>query len=59
MLADMGTKPHSPQYVKLFKYWSTGARYLPLPGCIHYTLLQMKYYEQNYVDVLRMIKDET
>ena len=59
MLADMGTKPHSPQYVKLFKYWSTGARYLPTPGSDHYNLLQMQYYERNYVDVLRMIKDET
>ena len=51
MLADMGTKPHSPQYVKLFKYWSTGTHHLPAKGTKHYELLQMQYYEQNYADV--------
>lgn len=56
MLADMGTKPHSPQYVKLFKYWSTGARYLPTKGTHHYDLLQMQFYEMNYVDILHMMK---
>lgn len=53
MLADMGTKPHMPQYVKLFKYWATGEQYLPSPSSIHYKLLEMKYYERNFADILR------
>ena len=29
MLADLGTKSNTPKYHKLFKYWISGARYLP------------------------------
>ena len=35
MLADMGMKPHTPQYIKLFKYWASGAQHLPKPDSIH------------------------
>jgi hypothetical protein len=56
MLADMGTKPHTPQYIKLFKYWASGEQYLPTPGTDHYNLLQMNYYEKNYAEILRLMK---
>ena len=56
MLADMGTKPHSPQYQKLFKYWASGAQHLPSKGSEHYNLLEMQFYERNYADVLKMIQ---
>jgi hypothetical protein len=55
VLADMGTKPHTPQYIKLFKYWASGEQYLPTKNSLHYNLLQMEYYEKNYADILRMI----
>ena len=55
MLADMGTKPHIPQYTKLFKYWATGARYLPSADSEHYKLLQLEYYERNFVDILKAL----
>ena len=55
MLADMGTKPHAPQYVKLFKYWATGEHFLPKEGTEHYKLLQMEYYECNSAQILKMI----
>ena len=57
MLADMGTKPHSPQYQKLFKYWASGQQYLPLPDTEHYNLLQMQYYEINYATILHLLKN--
>ena len=53
MLADMGTKPHMPQYVKIFKYWATGEKFLPPKGTNHYDLLEMKYYECNFTQLLR------
>jgi hypothetical protein len=55
MLADMGTKPHSPQYQKLFKYWASGQQYLPPPNSEHYNLLQMQFYEINYATILQML----
>ena len=55
MLADMGTKPQIPQYVKLFKYWATGEVNLPKKGTEHYNLLQMQYYEKNFAEVLQTL----
>ena len=52
MLADMGTKPHMPQYVKLFKYWATGQQFLPPQGSMHYNLLEMQYYEQIFAHII-------
>ena len=57
MLADMGTKPHTPQYIKLFKYWSSGEQYLPPVNSKHYDLLQMEYYETNYATILKLLKE--
>ena len=51
MLADMGTKPHIPQYTKMFKYWATGECYLPQQGTEHYELLQMENYECNFAKI--------
>ena len=59
MLADMGTKPHTPQYIKLFKYWASGEQYLPLPNSVHYDLLQMQFYEKNFAEILCLIKAPT
>ena len=56
MLADMGTKPHTPQYIKLFKYWASGEQYLPTKGSLHYRLLQMQFYEKNYADILKLLE---
>ena len=56
MLADMGTKPHMPQYVKLFKYWATGQQFLPPQGSMHYNLLEMQYYEQNFAHIINKPK---
>ena len=56
MLADMGTKPHSPQYQKLFKYWASGAQNLPPKDSEHYILLEMQYYERNYADILKLLQ---
>ena len=53
MLADMGTKPHSPMNVKRFKYWATGEQYLPPSDSQHYELLQMKYYEMNFAEIIK------
>ena len=55
MLADMGTKPHSPQLQKLFKYWASGTQYLPTSDTEHYRLLQMQYYEINFADILKLL----
>ena len=57
MLADMGTKPHTPQYIKLFKYWASGEQYLPSANTLHSQLLQMQYYEKNYADVLKLLNE--
>ncbi len=51
MLADMGTKPCKGPALKRFKYWGLGARFLPPPGHLHFTLLQMEFYERNYVEI--------
>ena len=56
MLADMGTKPHMPQYVKLFKYWATGEQYLPPIGSDHYNLLEMTYYERNFAQIIKDVR---
>ena len=53
MLADYGTKPLTAVQHKRFKYWSTGASYLPKQGDEHYDLLQMQYYECNLVEMLK------
>jgi hypothetical protein len=53
MVADMGTKPNDPPTHRRFKLWASGAKYLPAEGTVHFDLLQMKYYEMNYVDILR------
>ena len=55
MLADMGTKPHMPQYIKLFKYWATGERFLPPPTSDHYKYLQMEHYECNFATILKSL----
>ena len=58
MLADMGTKPHSPQYVKLFKYWATGETFIPPPDSEHYKLLQMEFYECNFAKILKIVQSK-
>jgi hypothetical protein len=58
MLADMGTKPNSAPTLRRFKYWGMGERFYPAPGHEHYILLQMQFYEQNYVDILIALRKE-
>ena len=57
MLADMGTKANTPQYHKIFKYWASGAKYLPEPDSDHGKLLNMKFYEMNFGMILASMKD--
>jgi hypothetical protein len=57
MLGDMGTKANTPKYHRMFKLWASGAQFLPPPGHLHYTLLEMQHYEQNYGTVLKMNSD--
>ena len=59
MLADMGTKPNTPKTLQLYKYWSTGAQFLPTKGHVHYDLLQMQLYEKNFVQVQQLMKTMT
>jgi hypothetical protein len=58
MVADMGTKPNDPQTHCRFKLWSMGAIHLPKEGTEHFDLLQMRYYEMNYADILKDLKSE-
>ena len=44
---------------KRFKYWVTGSMFLPARGTLHYQLLQLQFYEQNFVDILRVLKNES
>ena len=55
MLADMGTKAHTPQYIKLFKYWASGAQYLLDIDSEHGRLLQLEYYEMNFTSILKLL----
>ena len=56
MLADFGTKPLVTNIHNRFKYWATGAKFLPTKGTEHYNLLHMEYYEKNFVDILKSMK---
>ena len=56
MLADFGTKPLVSVLHRRFKYWLTGAMFLPPVGSEHYNLLQMQYYEVNFGKIVSMIK---
>ena len=58
MLADMGTKPHTPQYIKLFKYWASREQYLPKPDSEHGKLLQLEFYEVNFALILKQLNDK-
>ena len=53
MLADIGTKANTPAEHRRFKYWVSGARFLPTsPDSDHYKLLQMQFYEKNYLSFI-------
>ena len=52
MLADFGIKLLVPLLHKHFKYWASGQRNLPAIGSKHYDLLQMRFYEQTYLDIV-------
>ena len=57
MLADMGTKANTPKYHRQFKYWASGARYIPPLESNHAILIQMKHYEVNYGKILNSMID--
>ena len=57
MLADFGTKPLVTLLHKRFKYWVTGASYLPLPETLHYNLLKMCFYEKCFVDIIKELRE--
>jgi hypothetical protein len=59
MLADMGTKPHTPRIHKLFKYWATGEQHLQNLSDDHKKLLQMEFYEVDYATILKLLKGKT
>ena len=49
----MGTKVNTPKYHKFFKEWVTGTQYLPPKEHQHFDLLQMKFYEVNYANIMK------
>lgn len=51
MLADLGTKPLVTILHKRFKYWATGARFLPPKDSEHWNMLMMEHYEKSFIDV--------
>ena len=57
MLADLGTKSNTPKYHQLFKYWISGARFLPPTGHQHYTDLNMMFYEKNYGYIIKYFEN--
>ena len=58
MIADFGTKPLVTLLHKRFKYWVMGAAFLPKKGTLHYDLLQMQFYELNFVDIIQMMRKQ-
>ena len=56
MLADFGTKPLATLLHKRYKYWVTGAAFLPVKDTEHYNLLQMQFYECSFVDIIAALK---
>ena len=56
MIADFGSKPLATILHKRFKYWVTGASFLPSPDSEHYLLLGMKYYERAFLDIIQDMK---
>ena len=56
MLADFGTKPLVTLLHKRFKYWVTGAANLLPKGTLHYELLEMQFYEMDFVSVIAILK---
>ena len=57
MLADIGTKPNTPATFKRLKYWITGERFLPVQGHEHYDHLEMQFYEMDFHEILKIMKD--
>jgi hypothetical protein len=52
-LADLGTKPYKAPGLQRFKYWGLGAKFYPKQDHEHYDLLQVQYYEMNFIDILK------
>ena len=56
MLADFGTKPLVALLHKRYKYWLTGASFLPREGTDHFELLQMQFYETSFVEIIKSLQ---
>ena len=54
--ADIGTKPLSVHLHRRLKYWLMGAQFYPAPSTEHFQLLEMQFYEINYVVIIRQYK---
>ena len=52
-LADIGTKPLVKFLHNRLKLWGSGARFIPEKEHEHYKLLEMKYYEMKFQDILK------
>jgi hypothetical protein len=49
MIADLGTKPLVTLLHRRFKYWISGACFIPQIGTLHHTLLEMDLYEVSFI----------
>ena len=52
-LADIGTKPLVKFLHNRLKLWGSGARFIPEKDHDHYTMLEMRYYEMKFQDILK------
>ena len=56
MIADFGTRPLATILHRRFKYWVTGASFLPSPESEHYHQIQMQYYEKSFIEIINDLK---
>ena len=53
MMADMGTKPNTSAILQRFLSWATGVQFHPPKSHPHYDLLQLKYYDMPFQEIMK------
>jgi hypothetical protein len=53
MMADMGTKPNTSAILQHFLSWATGVQFHPPKSHPHYDLLQLKYYNMPFQEIMK------
>ena len=54
MMADMGTKPNTPAVLQRLLSWATGAQFHPPSTHVHYQLLQMKFFDMPFHEIMQL-----